>query len=364
MLNPLAKDLDSVLRQTAPLWHELRGGRLFISGGTGYFGCWLLETFLWANDRLELGAEVTVLGRDFSKFLAKAPHLATHPAVHFIQGDVRSFRFPSGQFTHVIHAATDSTAPADANDTVDVAVIGTRRMLKFAAKCGAKRFLFTSSGAVYGPQPASVDQIPEWFEGEPSTAYGEGKRTAEELCLSYAAKHGFDVTIARGFAFIGPYLPIDAHFAAGNFIRDALEGGPIQVNGDGTPLRSYLYASDLATWMWTILFRGQSRRAYNVGSEEAISIAELAHCIKEFCVPDASVRVGKAAKNIQRYVPSTLLARTELGLRQTVSLGDAIRRTYHYHLRATHRDERQEEITWQKSRSETRTSAMAGRVSS
>ena len=282
--NPLAADLDHILGQTQGMWEELRGSRLFITGGTGFFGCWLLESLAWANNALGLGASALVLTRDPVAFKRKAPHLAGSPSIDLLAGDVRSFDFPGGEFSHVIHAATETSATARREDPLflfDTIVGGTRRTLEFSRKCGARKFLLTSSGAVYGRQPPDLTHVPESYPGGPDPAdprsdYGEGKRAAELLCALYARHHGLHANIARCFAFVGPYLPLDAHFAIGNFIRDGLNKGPIRVNGDGTTYRSYLYAADLAVWLWTILFRGESCRPYNVGSDGALTIGDLA----------------------------------------------------------------------------------------
>ena len=106
MSNVLHSDLDHVLRHTPGVWEDLRHARIFLTGGTGFFGCWLLESFLHANAELDLHASITVLTRDSEAFRAKAPHLANHRAVRLCNGDVRSFAFPEGEFTHVLHAAT------------------------------------------------------------------------------------------------------------------------------------------------------------------------------------------------------------------------------------------------------------------
>lgn len=342
MRNPLADDLDHVLARTGDMWDGLRGARVFLTGGTGFVGCWLLETFLWANDRRGLGASIVVLTRDRHAFARKAPHLSRHSAVALHDGDVRTYDWPDGAFSHVIHAATDSTSALDRNDPAlmfDTIVAGTRRTLDLARHSGARRFLYTSSGAVYGPQPAALTHLPEDYAGAPDPAnarnvYAEGKRAAEMLCAVYADA-SLQPTIARCFAFVGPYLPLDVHFAVGNFIRDGLRGGPIRVSGDGTPYRSYLYAADLVIWLWTILLRGQPMRPYNVGSAADLTIEELAHLVASTFAPVVAVDVARSASPgvpPARYVPAITRAEAELGLRVTVPLADAVQRTVNWHM--------------------------------
>jgi nucleoside-diphosphate-sugar epimerase len=340
--NPLSADLDYILGHARSLWDDLRGERLWITGGTGFFGCWLLESFAWANDRLNLGAQAVVLSRNPRAFEKKAPHLYHHSAIRFHTGDVRNFQFPEGAFTFIIHAATDASARMNQEDPLlmlDTIVQGTRHMLDFAIHCGARKFLLTSSGAIYGQKPPETTHISEDYPGapdptDPGSAYGQGKRHAEHLCVLYARQYCFEIEIARCFAFVGPYLPLDIHFAIGNFIQDALNGGPIIVKGDGTPCRSYLYAADLAIWLWTILLRGQSCRPYNVGSAEAISIADLAHIVARAFDPPPAVNVlgvPDPNKLPERYVPFIDRISEELGLRQGISLVEGITRTIDYY---------------------------------
>ncbi|MEI8233745.1 MAG: NAD-dependent epimerase/dehydratase family protein [Verrucomicrobiota bacterium] len=341
--NPLAGDLNHILEHTGGLWEELRGKRIFITGGTGFFGCWLLESFLWANARLGLEAEAVVLSRDPEAFAQKVPHLARHPAISLHQGDIRSFSFPGGHFSHVIHAATESSVKLmkaeDPLSTVDAIVGGTRRALDFALQCGAKKFLLTSSGAVYGKQPSGLTHIPEDYNGAPDpmdtgAAYGNGKRLAEHLCALYAKQHGLETKIARCFAFVGPYQPLDAHFAIGNFIGNALLGQPVIIKGDGTPYRSYLYATDLIVWLLTILISGEPMRPYHVGSDVPVSIAELARLVAR--LPDSPVPVQilgtpKPETLPERYIPETRLTQASLGLQITVGIEEALRRTWAFH---------------------------------
>jgi dTDP-glucose 4,6-dehydratase len=336
------EDLNLILAKTRPLWREMRGKKIFITGGTGFFGCWLVESFVHANRVLELGACATILTRDPVAFASKCPHLAFDPAIDLLAGDVLDFTWPDGDFEFAIHAVTETAARRTAGNALQLLttmVSGTERVLEFAASHRTRKLLLTSSGAVYGKQPADVNHIPEDFAGAPNpldsaSAYAEGKRAAELVCAVLGAKSGIECKIARCFAFVGPHLPLDAHFAIGNFIRDALAGKAIEIGGDGTAMRSYMYAADLAIWLWTILFRAPALEAFNVGSEEALSILELAHAVAEALGSSAEVRVAQQAipgAEPQRYVPCVRKAEQSLGLKCEVTLHDAIRRTAAWH---------------------------------
>ncbi len=336
-----ARDLHEILAATAPLWDDMRGERLFLTGGTGFFGCWLVESFLHCNRELKLEAQVTVLTRDPESFLRKVPHLRNESALTLLAGDVRGFAFPQGRFGFVLHAATEASAKQQAeqpHEMLSTILAGTERVLSFAAQASTRKLLLTSSGAVYGAQPSDLSHVSEEYNGAPDTLlpsslYGEGKRAAELLC-ALAAQTSLETKIARCFAFVGPHLPLDTHFAAGNFLNDVLHGRPIAIASDGTSLRSYLYASDLAIWLWTILFKARSTRAYNVGSEHSVSIGELARLAASLCDPALHVSIAQTpivGKAPAQYVPSTARAQQELGLRETVPLAEALQRTLDWH---------------------------------
>ena len=313
---------------------------LLITGGTGFFGRALLrylDSLNRANGSLPFD-QVTVVSRSPKSFHLKHPLLADLSWLTWHAGDVLvpSSLPQNGNYHFILHAASDSTDAAALTPllTYHQIVEGTENMLKFSATCGAQRFLLTSSGGAYGPQPSNMEAIPETYNGmpdplNPSNAYGVAKRQAEHLCTQYGHQHSIETVIARCFAFAGEDLPRDAHFAIGNFIRDAIERPEITVNGNGSPIRSYMHQSDLAHWLLTLLQRGASGNAYNVGSDEAISIADLALLVRDIVSSEKQVQVKSQllADNVfrNRYVPDISKAKMDLGLEITVPLADAIR---------------------------------------
>ncbi len=283
---------------------------LFITGGTGFFGKSMLDYRLRHPEWEWAKAEWVVLSRSPERFKAECPDLAGQDGVSFVEGDVRDFEFPSGRFDAIIHAATSAVTTLSDEEMTSVIVDGAYHVADFAKVVGCKKVLFTSSGAVYGPRtsPASEEDA-----CNPVTAYGKGKLAVEKFLV----ESGLDVKIARCYAFVGPHLNRTIHFAIGNFIQNSLDGKPIVINGDGTPLRSYLYADDLVVWLFAILDRGETGRVYNVGSDQAVSIRQLAEAVREVLGSKSEIVV----KGIplpgavpSAYLPVVERAHKELGL--------------------------------------------------
>jgi nucleoside-diphosphate-sugar epimerase len=333
-LGAIAVDCE---RPAAALQHAT----VMVTGASGFFGTWLVAALLELGKRYQLELSVVAVARQPAVLCGRLPEWSQDERLRLLSADVTCWDAAEAELgtvqpTHIIHAATAASAALNARDPIGMAMTaaeGTRQVLTWAAKRGVARALLTSSGAVYGPQPVTIERLKEDYFGAPDpldvrNAYAEGKRLAETYVAGLSAHTELCVPVARCFAFAGPFLPLDAHFAFGNFVHDAVAGGPVQVKGDGSPLRSYLYATDMVTWLLHILCFGKGGRAYNVGSEQAVSIAALAREVASVAGCDYRIQgEPRAGQLVERYVPDTSRAREELGLSQRVGLRDAIAKT-------------------------------------
>jgi dTDP-glucose 4,6-dehydratase len=337
-------DLEHIAAQLEGDLAQLRDAHLFITGGTGFFGIWLLESLLWANKKHALNLRVTVLSRSPEKFLEqRAPHLRGRAELSFVAGSLTDFATPTDACSHILHAASETNLEQSgdwAQRHLNAAIDGTRRLLDMAAAHRSEAVLITTSGAVYASMDSVIDHL--CVEGPAGVAdyaserivYGQSKRMMEIMTSVAAQQHGYRALIARCFAFVGPYLALDSNYAIGNFIRDALAGREIVVGGDGTPLRSYLYAADLVVWLIRVLTRGRSGVPYNVGGNEVVSIGELARTVAKVAgTPDAVRIKGTPVPGAKpsAYLPSLQRAATELDLQVSIPLEEAIRRTMDWH---------------------------------
>lgn len=286
----------------------LEGARVLMTGASGFVGHSMLEVLHQNIGKLDI--MVYAVTRDPLLFIAKSPELARHDSTMLWQGSAA--HCPNANFTHIVHLENC--------DSKVTSLMAHRAALRKAP------MLFASSGAMYGSSlPMRVD---ENYTPAPSSHYGWSKWFTESQCRNIADYAGARFIAARMFAFSGRYLPLEP-FAVGNFVANGLRREAICVNGDGSAVRSYLDSADLGRWLWTLLMHG--RGAYNVGSEQAITVRELAYKVSNHFGYSPEI-VLKHDPDVPStvYVSSTQRAQSELGLAQVVTLDESIDRMIEY----------------------------------
>ncbi len=312
--------------------------KVLVTGGTGFVGRALMQRVLAKS----VDGEFVFVGRTSSTRLTSGAS-STGPGWNVLE--------PSNiepTFDVVIHAATPASAMLNSEDPlqmIEIVYRGTLNALEFAlAHTKLPRFLLLSTGGIYGEMPPGTVNFREDYMGAIRTtnsksAYAESKRLSEVLLACFAEKYGLSGHIMRLFAFSGPSLPLDRHFAVGNFVRDAVGSSLIQVRSDGTSVRSYLDERDLADWILAAIYRRNINEISHVGSERAISIGELAHLVasrtETITGSPCNVKIlGKSSPvdGVARYVPNTARTRECLGVKETISLEQSIDDMINTHL--------------------------------
>ena len=281
----ISQDVESSIRRSGINADSLRGKTVLITGGTGFFGVWMISALLSIKRRLDGDLRLILLSRSPEKFLKVHAIQHFERSVEFMRGDVKDFRLDRAKcVTHLVHMATtnaeETFAGEDQLKKLKLLYEGTFNVLE---QCGEslESTLFTSSGVAYGVNGNALISECDLTAPAPmdlGSSLGLGKLVAEYLVAYYAEKFGYSYSIARCFAFGGQYLPLDIHYAFGNFIRDALDGKDIVIRGDGQDFRSYMYIGDAIAWLLRLLVE-PNNQMYNVGSSQAVSIESLARKI-------------------------------------------------------------------------------------
>lgn len=338
-----AQDMELACQLLEPSFAALRGQSLFLTGCTAFLGKWIIDTLLWANAQYSLGTRLTVLARNPRKLLQDMPHFERREDMTVLAGGITDFDTallpPFTLAVHAVNSPNDGTGQWAAQH-MTAAAAGTERLYRLAAERGCQAVLLTSSGAVYGTGPVGergkglLHEEAELNEpmGEPRV-YGETKRFTELFASALGQQYGIRTVLARCFAFSGAHFPLGSN-ALGSFVADTLTRGCIQIKGDGTPVRSFLYGADMAAWLLTLLAGGRHGVPYNVGSERGVCLEELARLVLTCAGCDGHVHVG--GKRLQGnapsvYVPDTSRARREFGLKEETSLEDGLIRMIEWH---------------------------------
>lgn len=328
MLTKIQSDLENISDFDPEMWNLLKNKRIFATGCTGFIGTWIIHSFLYVNKKYNLGAELYCLTRNKKKNVDK------FPGVFFIEGDIENFNFPSGEFEYFIHGATEVASyqqDTDHSALLNVSYVGTNRIIQFARTSACKKILFLSSGAAYGAQPLELYRLDESYMGapditKPKSTYGEAKRLGELLLFNQSVS----ATSARIFATCGPFLPQESTFAFSNFMDAVISNSNIKINSNGRTTRSYLYISDLTLWLWILLLKGRDKEIYNVGSEDEISISDLAQTIKNTLNSKVEIEILGQELDFNRFIPSNKKIRSEFKINNLVSLENGIKKSYEF----------------------------------
>lgn len=342
-MNPLLReDFQSIVELQSEDMQKLVNSNVIITGASGFVGKWLVGTWLTACESLGGSGRIALTCRNPKVLFDEFPEIISNHRVEFVATDIRRLAIsPSFNPAIMIHAATAASEELNQNqplEMIDVIVSGTRQALSVARQTGVSKFVFLSSGAVYGwsnnPETRFDEEDisgPKLADGR--NAYHEAKRLAEIIVTVESTQHGFNSVILRPFTFLAPFLPLTTHFAAGNFVHQALQGKDIEVRSGGGSVRSYQYGADLVRFIVAATIRVNQYPAYNVGSPVAISIYELAEQICDVSGNRSKVKIlGKdTPENLSVYVPSTSRIESEYMMTNSFNLKYSILQTIRYH---------------------------------
>lgn len=332
------EDLDHILAHSEDIFHSLNGSRLFITGGTGFIGKWLLASLLHAKDKSDVKISIDVLTRNPGSTLARWPAEFAKGKLHLVAGDITKPIDLDSDPDYIVHGAADTSSHLTPHEVGKAITDGTRNIINIVANSSVDRLLFLSSGAVYDDlglkTPFAESQLNLPAHELNSTNYSTSKQLSESMLNSDPS---IKAVTARCFAFVGPYLPLDRTFAIGNFIADSISHRKTAIRGDGLGTRSYMYTSDLVIWLWRLLLNGEVDSAYNVGSDRETTIASLAQTVAKVTGNSQGVTIQNREQSAHRsyYVPNVSRAQ-DLDLDIHINLETAIEKTANW--AATHSD--------------------------
>jgi dTDP-glucose 4,6-dehydratase len=341
----LRSDCIASLAKIPGLAGALTGHRIAVVGGTGFVGSWLAEAVAALNDDLGCNLRIDLIGRSGVAWQAAHEHLKRGDIrVHAV--DARSPIDLPRDTTMVLFAAGIADPRVQASDphrVFETNILCLNNTLAAASRLeDIHRFVNISSGLVLGsglPSRALAETDLGLLDFTKShNLYAETRRAAESLAGGYASQHRLPLSTARAFTFLGPYQPLDAPWAVNNFIRDSISGNDIRIHGDGAARRSYLYGSDVAGWLLSLLLKGADGQSYNIGGTEAVSHAEAANLVAALAVPTPKLVYTRQSREEGRhhdFFPDVSNTMKRLGVQSTFGLGMAIERAMQWHANRT-----------------------------
>lgn len=294
--------------------------RILIVGGSGFIASGLINYFQHINYLSKSKLQVKIFSRSPKIFTLNSENIKVleHPRIEKLSDFYQEFN-PQIVF-YLVRIDSSAIYEKLYYDNLQLLKyhLEASTLLRFTA-----RFVFLSSGAVYGPKQIKNDQVPLNedlnLDLETLSSYGKIKLQSEKLIHHYHREKQLKTRILRLFAFFGPGLPLE-NFAIGNFMLSSLHKQMVEIHGTGKTIRSYMYIDDLSSNLIRLALKESN--IVNVGGEAPINLLELANIFQKiFDVP----LIILAKKDFETYyVPDLRKAKSLLGEINHVSLEEGI----------------------------------------
>lgn len=308
---------------------ELKNSHILVTGGTGFFGKWILESIVFLNDNFGFNVKLYLLARNHNEFIDNM--IANRNDVIFIKNDIRNIKDIPVDIEYIIHAAAipdNREHMSNPIEIMDIISRGTKQILNAALSLNnLKKILNISSGQVYGAINSnfiSEKDIGIVDTNSIKSIYPEAKRYGETLSIAYKSLYKLPVVQVRPFSFIGPNIELNKPWAINNFISDAIKFKKIKIIGNGKPIRSYMYPTDMVWWLLNILIHKKNGIAYNLGSSEGISLEELAVKIKSKIGNDVNIEIHDMNEDDSIFVPDGAFIKEELNVDIKIGIDEAL----------------------------------------
>ena len=339
------EDLESILAHTLD-WERFKGKRVLVTGAAGFLPAYMVETLLMLNKTRGMQCEVIGLVRNLEKAKERFQHWLDAPELTFVAADVSEGIPVDIRCDFIIHAASQASPKfygVDPVGTMTANVLGTYHLLRRSQEWGSEGFLFFSSGDVYGQVPADRLSIDESGYGYIDilnfrACYGESKRAAETMLVSFLKQFGVPGVIVRPSHTYGPGMSLDDGRVFADFVRDIVNRRDITLYSDGSAVRPFCYLSDAVLGYFTVLLKGEPGQAYNVSNPNAVlSIRALAELLVSM-YPELGLKVEYKNRSDGNYIPSPVAFGTpcikrleRLGWQPNYSIREGFKRTIKYY---------------------------------
>lgn len=251
------EDIKSII-QKADFLSKLNNKNILLIGGTGFFAKWFIILIDYLNNVFSFNISLTITIRSYKKFVSEFINIIDINKYQYIESDIENLKLDNKDFDFVLYFASPDPYVIDEEKLYNMIAQGTENIVNIFENANIERLIFTSSGAVYG---CNYHNSKETDICKPNSIYAKAKKYAEELIL----QSNINISIARCFVFNGPFNEKHNYFAMANFIDSVINNRDIIINGDGSPIRSYLYMADAIYWLLTILLKSKNKSIYNVG---------------------------------------------------------------------------------------------------